>query len=602
MSTQTQGVPDDAPEVCVRAMRMLLVYFERRYGRARLEALFEREKLSLSLDYLRVTSNYVSLRFIERLQDLFVAESGDPDFVRRAAMLTATPDALGFAYYLMKAFGSPRLCYEKSVEMAPTYNRVGAFTIEHIERSRMVLAYKSRLPERSRRFCEGRMAQFASFPTIWGLPPATVSESQCQWSGADRCLYHLEWHNPTAAWRRWVGLLAGATAGGALGVLALAPAWPAILALAAAGFVAGAWLDAGRELRRKDELLSSQNEGMMASMRDLQRRYEELQRARDELRAWSETLEARVAERGRQLEEARAIALHNEKLAALGTLLSGVGHELNNPLGQILRNAGNLGRDLKPVVESLASVQRILQSGADAQRWLDDAARLRLERRLPLMEQAIHNIERGTARSIQLVRSLNAFSRSSSDPPRRVPLRALIDEAVTLLQADLSDHPVRFDVSVPADFEACVFEAPMLQVILNLAQNAVQAMRVPSQHAAHAMDFDGTIAISARAEKDVVILAVADTGSGIPEEILPKIFTPFFTTRPPGQGTGLGLAIVQSIVCEKHCGEIHARNRAGEPGAIFEVRIPKNLDAIHARAVADAAAQGGTRAQPEHLQ
>ncbi|MEK6606212.1 MAG: ATP-binding protein [Myxococcota bacterium] len=76
----------------------------------------------------------------------------------------------------------------------------------------------------------------------------------------------------------------------------------------------------------------------------------------------------------------------------------------------------------------------------------------------------------------------------------------------------------------------------------------------------------------------------------------------YMTTRPPGQGTGLGLAIAQSIVCEKHCGEIHARNRTGGPGAIFEVRIPQNLDAIHERAVADATAQGGTRAQREHLQ
>ncbi|HEX8537096.1 MAG TPA: sensor histidine kinase, partial [Cystobacter sp.] len=171
--------PDNAPEVSVRTTSTLLLYFERRYGAARLADIFRRHSFSLSLDYLRTATNFISLPFLEKLADVLVVESGDAQFMRKAGLFMAGPETLGFAYYMVRAFGSLEICFRKTVELSSSFNRVGQFEIEELARERLVLSYRSSTRERHRHICELRMGQFASFPTIWGLPPAEVTESQC---------------------------------------------------------------------------------------------------------------------------------------------------------------------------------------------------------------------------------------------------------------------------------------------------------------------------------------------------------------------------------------------------------------------------------------
>jgi len=183
---------DKAPELSVRAVAALLLYFEQRYGRERLENLWRREGLGLTLAYLKVPTNYLSLRFLERLCDVLVRDSGDPQFCRKAGSFTATPEAIGFVFHAVKAFGSPRICYEKMIELSSTYNRVGSFVVEHIDDRQLTFSYQSSVLERNRNICELRMGQFASFPTIWNLPAAQVTELQCQILGAECCRYHVQ--------------------------------------------------------------------------------------------------------------------------------------------------------------------------------------------------------------------------------------------------------------------------------------------------------------------------------------------------------------------------------------------------------------------------
>src|SRR5262249_33250340 len=240
-----------APELSVRATSALLLYFEHQYGIARLEELWRRERIGVSLEYLKTPTNFISLTFLEELCDLLVRESADPKFTRTAGLFTAKPEAIGFAYYLLKAAGSPKICYQKTVDLAPTYNRVGTFNIERLEGTELIFTYSSRVPERNRNICELRMGQFSSFPMIWGLPPAHVVELQCQVSGADCCRYHLTWHSPIRAWRQLIGVAAGAAVGLAGGWLTSAPLPASVILCAFSGSLVGAWLHARNELRLK---------------------------------------------------------------------------------------------------------------------------------------------------------------------------------------------------------------------------------------------------------------------------------------------------------------------------------------------------------------
>ncbi|MET0404896.1 MAG: sensor histidine kinase, partial [Cystobacter sp.] len=289
--------PDNAPEVSVRTTSTLLLHFERLYGAARLADVFRRHTFSLSLDYLRTPTNFISLPFLESLADVLVKESGDSQFMRKAGLSMAGPEALGFVYYMVRAFGSLEICFRKAVEHSASYNRVGRFEIEKLERERLVLVYRSAAREQHRHICELRMGQFASFPTIWGLPPAEVTESQCQVMGADVCRYHLHWTDPLPMWGRYTGLLLGIVAGVGTSMVGLGHPAFTLTVLPMAGISLGSWMDLRREMRRKDVALNEQAQGMMGSLEELQQRYDEMFRI-------NVALEDRVAARTRELTEA----------------------------------------------------------------------------------------------------------------------------------------------------------------------------------------------------------------------------------------------------------------------------------------------------------
>ena len=217
---------------------------------------------------------------------------------------------------------------------------------------------------------------------------------------------------------------------------------------------------------------------------------------------------------------------HSEKLAGLGRLVSGVAHELNNPLAGISALAQALILD-EP---------------------LDEGSR-----------RVVESIRTEAARAAQIVTDLLTFARQR--PLRRSEL-ALGD----LVREVLESAGGRFGawrVEVPAELPTVHADPDQLrQVVLNLVANGAHAMRAAG----------GTGTVRAWAEGEVVYLEVADVGPGIPPEVMPRIFEPFFTTK--GEGTGLGLAISHGII-RAHGGEIRAENRPGG-GARLWFDLPRH--------------------------
>ncbi|MEO5336614.1 MAG: ATP-binding protein [Magnetospirillum sp. WYHS-4] len=240
-----------------------------------------------------------------------------------------------------------------------------------------------------------------------------------------------------------------------------------------------------------------------------------------------------------EMERRQRHLAHTEKLAALGTLLSGVAHELNNPLSNIS-----------------SSCQILLEEG--------EAADPRT------LQALLAQIDDQTLRARGIVRSLLDFARKRETSKETQALAPLAEEAVRFLKGELPARiAVEFDI--PSDLEVTADRQQLQHLLLNLVKNAIQALGE-----------SGRIVVSARrhaapqvacaAGRAMVEIAVADDGPGIPSEVLARIFDPFFTTKPVGKGSGLGLYIAHEIV-EEHEGCIAVDSPPGG-GAAFHVWLP----------------------------
>ncbi|NOY68450.1 MAG: HAMP domain-containing histidine kinase [Deltaproteobacteria bacterium] len=223
--------------------------------------------------------------------------------------------------------------------------------------------------------------------------------------------------------------------------------------------------------------------------------------------------------------------VHSEKMASLGTLTSGVAHELNNPLN-------NISTSIQIVMEELED---------------DD-----IEYRRQLLYEAEKQVER--ARDI--VKALLEFSGKRSFSPRRVCFKDLVSDSITLIKGEVPAN-VTITLDIPDDLEVDLDASRIQQILINLMLNGIHAMEKEG----------GELYVKAYIEDESTFcFQVRDTGVGIPMENIYKIFDPFFTTKEVGKGSGLGLAVSRSIV-ENHGGTMEAYSRYGE-GATFVVRLP----------------------------
>jgi two-component system NtrC family sensor kinase len=223
--------------------------------------------------------------------------------------------------------------------------------------------------------------------------------------------------------------------------------------------------------------------------------------------------------------------LQSRKMAAVGTLTSGVAHELNNPLNNI-----------SLTVETL----------------LDDFDELEEERKKTLLEDIFTQVQRASA----TVRNLLDFTRKDQPVFTAVAVPDLLETSLRLVRNELALAGVEATVDVALDLPRVNGNPRNLQqVFLNLFLNALEAM--PS---------GGTLRIVARQRDDSVRIAVQDTGPGIAPEHLDQVFEPFFTTKEAGEGTGLGLSVSYSIV-EKHGGLLEVESQPGR-GTTFVVTLP----------------------------
>ena len=245
--------------------------------------------------------------------------------------------------------------------------------------------------------------------------------------------------------------------------------------------------------------------------------------------------------------------VQQEKLAAVGELVSGVAHELNNPLASVM---------------AFAQLLLTEQEGQGKQ---------------PNRE-ALDAIHQEAKRAAKIVANLLTFARQHQ--PERAPtdLNRVVEDALELRRYSLRSAQVNVAVRLDPAMPPTMADAFQLQqVVLNLLANA--------EHALSSSTGERLITLSTRQDGDLLTISVADTGPGIAEEHLSRVFNPFFTTKPVGEGTGLGLSISDGIVRE-HGGRIRVESKAGE-GATFVIELRRTAPPIgaHASAHVDSASE-----------
>jgi two-component system, NtrC family, sensor kinase len=265
----------------------------------------------------------------------------------------------------------------------------------------------------------------------------------------------------------------------------------------------------------------------------------DLSNARREVTEWSQKLEEKVIRKTEELSQAQRQVLQMEKMASLGKLSATVAHELNNPLTGMLIYAQLVKREL-------------------AEQPMDAGVREELTRCLSM-------IERECTRCGAIVKNLLVFARRSGAAMAPTDLNEVVERSLMLVRHQLEMCGAKLRTELLAKDPRILADAAQLQqALVAMLVNAAEAMKASERS-------DGELTVRVLGDSDEAQIEVGDTGVGIPPEVLPQIFDPFFSTKD--NGVGLGLAVVYGIV-ERHGGQIEVDSQVGQ-GTLFRLRLPR---------------------------
>ena len=280
------------------------------------------------------------------------------------------------------------------------------------------------------------------------------------------------------------------------------------------------------ERKRMEQEIQDRNEELRTFNEELEAANEELRATEEELRASNEEMEAANEE----LRETQEQLVRSEKLAAIGQLAGGVGHELRNPLGAI-KNA-------------VYYVKRKLEKSG-------------LAKSEPKVMDFLEIVDEEIDSSSKIISDLLSFSRVGRPATSMTRIESVIDDAIAHTPIQ---EGVELSKEIAADLPGVEIDTDQIrQVLINIMTNAVQAM--PE---------GGNLTIGAQKKDNSLEIKVVDTGQGIPEENIGKIFDPLFTMK--AKGIGLGLAVCKSII-DRHEGNIEVESGLGK-GTTFNIKLP----------------------------
>ncbi|MCK4224101.1 MAG: HAMP domain-containing protein [candidate division Zixibacteria bacterium] len=280
-------------------------------------------------------------------------------------------------------------------------------------------------------------------------------------------------------------------------------------------------LSNGISIRTQDEI------GQLASA--FTRMTLDLKKADEKLIDWGKTLEQKVQQRTEELRKTENQLIQSDKVASLGKLAAGVAHEINSPLTGILTYSSLLFK---------------AKEKGDPEK------------------EDLEVIVNETNRCKMIVKGLLDFARQTEPQKTLSDINEVIAKSINLISHQASLQNVKIEKKIELDLPKVMIDIGQIQqVFINILLNAIEAM--PQ---------GGTLTVSSGIENEMAAVRFTDTGIGIPQENLPKILDPFFTTKKQGKGTGLGLSVSYGII-ERHRGKLEVKSKVGK-GTTFTVKLP----------------------------
>ncbi|MDN3642877.1 ATP-binding protein [Lutimonas halocynthiae] len=266
----------------------------------------------------------------------------------------------------------------------------------------------------------------------------------------------------------------------------------------------------------------------------------------------------KVQETLEELKVTQSQLVQSEKMASLGELTAGIAHEIQNPLN-FVNNFSEVSQELMKEMQDeikKGDKEEALEIGND-------------------IEQNLEKIHHHGQRASEIVKGMLQHSRSSTGIRELTDINTLTDEYLRLAYHGLRAKDKSFNAKLETNFDEQlkkinIIPQEMGRVILNLITNAFYA--VNEKNALHPENYEPKVTVSTEKTRNGAVITIKDNGNGIPQEVLDKIFQPFFTTKPAGQGTGLGLSLSYDIV-KAHGGDLKVETEQGT-GTVFSIMLP----------------------------
>ncbi|MBE8999790.1 hybrid sensor histidine kinase/response regulator [Nostoc sp. LEGE 12447] len=305
-----------------------------------------------------------------------------------------------------------------------------------------------------------------------------------------------------------------------------------------------------------------------------------------QLRNLTKTLEKRVAERTaalsralKDLQESQLQLVQTEKMSALGQLVAGVAHEINNPVSFIHGNLGHASVYFQDMANIINLYQQYYPNPVSEIQ--EEIAGIDLKYMLSDLPNLISSMKEGVQRIRNISTSLRTFSRADSDRKVSCNIHDGIDSTIMILKHRLKASENRPDIQIIRDYKNLpdleCFIGQLNQVFMNLLANAIDSLEESNIGRTY-IEIEANpnqifIQTTLNENNNYILIRIKDNGVGMSADVQQKIFDYLFTTKPVGQGTGLGLSIAHQIVVEKHGGTLEVNSALGH-GSEFIIRLP----------------------------
>ncbi len=271
-----------------------------------------------------------------------------------------------------------------------------------------------------------------------------------------------------------------------------------------------------------------------------------------------------------ELKETQNRMVVQEKLASLGALTAGIAHEIKNPLNFINNFAELSFQMLKDLTEQIEKISASIPPETKEE----------LFQILETLKLNLEKINKHGKRADSIVHNMLQHSRGSPGGKDLIDLNKLLDEYIDLAYHGIRAKDSSFNVKIDKNYDlklpkVLVSPQEMSRVFLNLLNNAFYATNQRQKNSDQT--YRPLVKVTTEEQENELLIKIWDNGTGIPKTILPKLFTPFFTTKPPGEGTGLGLSLSYNIVVQGHNGKLNVESEEGKYTE-FTIRLPKKKE------------------------